>query len=187
MAQGYGATTIDQVAQRAGVSKPTVFNVVGNKQALLRTVRDIAIAGDDAAVPVAKRPSAAAIRDATDQLDAVKLLARHLTDVGSRYAEIHEVLHTAANSGEGELRQLWETEEQERLRGARHWVATLAAKGTLRERLDTKSATDILWLLMAPDNYYRLVHRRGWTKSRYRRWLAASITHSLLPVGRRPL
>ena len=89
--------------------------------------------------------------------------------------------------GEGELRQLWETEEQERLRGARHWVATLAAKGTLRERLDTKSATDILWLLMAPDNYYRLVHRRGWTKSRYRRWLAACITHSLLPVGRRPL
>ena len=39
IAQGYGATTVEQIAQRAGVSKPTVFSAVGNKQQLLRAVR----------------------------------------------------------------------------------------------------------------------------------------------------
>ncbi len=39
-----------------------------------------------------------------------------------------------------------------------------------------------MWLLMAPDNYYRLVHRRGWTAQKYQRWLAASLTE-LLPAG----
>ena len=43
--QGYGATTIEQVAARAGVSKPTVFTAVGNEQRLLIAVRDVARAG----------------------------------------------------------------------------------------------------------------------------------------------
>ena len=47
LSQGYGATTIDQVAARAQVSKPTVFTAVGNKQAMLAAVRDVALAGDD--------------------------------------------------------------------------------------------------------------------------------------------
>src|SRR2546423_637855 len=58
VAQGYGATTIDQIAARAGVSKPTVFTAVGNKQTLLSTVRDVAMAGDDEKVPVLERPLA---------------------------------------------------------------------------------------------------------------------------------
>src|SRR6476469_7238109 len=43
--QGYGATTLEQIADRAGVSKPTVFNAVGNKVEVFRTIRDIAMAG----------------------------------------------------------------------------------------------------------------------------------------------
>jgi AcrR family transcriptional regulator len=43
--QGYGATTIGQIAARAGASKPTVSTAVGNKQRLLKTVRDVAMAG----------------------------------------------------------------------------------------------------------------------------------------------
>src|SRR6478752_4263431 len=65
--RGYGATTIEQVAATAGVSKPTVFTAVGNKQALLRAVRDVAIAGDDDQVPITGRPAAAAIGDEPDQ------------------------------------------------------------------------------------------------------------------------
>jgi len=52
IAQGYGATTVEQIAQRAGVSKPTVFSAVGNKQMVLRAARDTALAGDGEPVPV---------------------------------------------------------------------------------------------------------------------------------------
>jgi len=36
-----------------------------------------------------------------------------------------------------------------------------------------------MWLLMSPDNYSRLVHRRRWTKQQYQQWLAASIIQLL--------
>ena len=61
---GYHATTIDEIAAAAGVSKPTVFTAVGNKTQLLKVVRDVAMAGDDAAAPVAERPSVERARDA---------------------------------------------------------------------------------------------------------------------------
>jgi hypothetical protein len=47
IAQGFGAITIEQIASTAGVSKPTIFAAVGNKAAVFRAVRDIAMAGDD--------------------------------------------------------------------------------------------------------------------------------------------
>jgi AcrR family transcriptional regulator len=179
IAQGYGATTVEQIAQRAGVSKPTVFSAVGNKQMVLRAVRDVAIAGDDEPVPVAKRPAANRIRGEPDQRRAVELLAQHLTGVAGRYAEINEVLHAAADSGEDDLRELWKLEEDQRLTGARLWVEVLTGKGPLRPGLDIGTAVDVMWLLMSPDNYYRLVHRRRWTTQKYQRWLAASITQLL--------
>jgi AcrR family transcriptional regulator len=177
--QGYGATTLDQIAQRAGVSKPTVFTAVGNKQMVLRAVRDVAIAGDDEPVPVARRPAADRIRAEPDQRRAVELLAEHLTGVASRYAQIHEVLHAASDGGEEDLRELWEAEEDQRLTGARFWVEVLISKGPLRPHLSNRDAVDVLWLLMSPDHYHRLVHRRRWTKQKYQQWLAASITKLL--------
>ena len=179
IAQGYGATTVEQIAQRAGVSKPTVFSAVGNKQLVLRAVRDAAIAGDDAPIPVAKRPATDQIRGEPDQRAAVELLAQHLTGVARRYAQINEVLHAAADGGEEDLRQLWETEEDQRLTGARFWTEILTSKGPLRPGLSHGDAADVMWLLMSPDNYYRLVHRRRWTTAKYQRWLAAAITQLL--------
>ena len=179
IAQGYGATTVEQIARHAGVSKPTVFSAVGNKQLVLRAVRDVAIAGDDEPVPVAKRPATDRIRAEPDQRRAVALLAQHLTGVASRYAEINEVLHAAADSGEDDLRELWKLEEDQRLTGARLWVDVLTSKAPLRPGLDHGTAVDVLWLLMSPDTYYRLVHRRRWTNQQYQQWLAASITQLL--------
>ena len=176
IAQGYGATTVEQIAQRAGVSKPTVFSAVGNKQMVLRAVRDAAIAGDDEPVPVARRPATDRIRAEPDQRRAVRLLAQHLTGVASRYSQINEVVHAAADGGEEGLRELWETEEDQRLTGARFWTEVLTGKGPLRPDLSHGDAVDAMWLLMSPDNYYRLVHRRRWSTRKYQRWLAASIT-----------
>lgn len=177
VAQGYAATTMDHIAERAGVSRPTVFRAVGNKQMLLRAVRDVAIAGDDEPVPVARRPVVDAIRAEPDRLRAIELLAQHLTAVAGRYGPIYEVLRAAARSGEPDLLPVWEAEEQERLVGARVWMKILRAKGgTLRAGVDAATATDQLWLLMAPDHFERLVHWRGWSTEQYRRWLAASIS-----------
>ena len=50
------STTIEQIAERAGVSKPTVFAAAGNKGTILKQLHDFALAGDDQPLPVAGRP-----------------------------------------------------------------------------------------------------------------------------------
>lgn len=179
--QGYGATTVDQIAARAGVSKPTVFTAVGNKQTVLSAVRDVAMAGDDEAIAVRERPLAQEIIGAPDQRRAAELLAELVTGIDRRYAEIHQVLSGAVGGGDPGLRELWETSEAQRLTGARMWARTLESKGGLRAGVDVDTAADILWLHMAPDQYHRLVHERGWTTERFQQWLAETLVRQLLP------
>jgi AcrR family transcriptional regulator len=183
--QGYGATTVDQIAARAGVSKPTVFTAVGNKQTVLSAVRDVAMAGDDETIAVKQRPLAQEIFAEPDQHRAVELVAELVTGIGRRYSEIDDVLRGAASSGEPGLRELWETSEAQRLTGARLWVDALSSKGDLREGVDLDAAVDLLWLYMAPDHYYRLVHGRGWTTERFQQWLVDALQQVIpLPTGR---
>ena len=90
------------------------------------------------------------------------------------------MLRAAAHTGEDDLRRLWETDEQEGLGGARFWVGILQGKGLLRPDLTDREVVDILWLMMTPDNFYRLVDRRGWSRRMYERWLADAIARLLL-------
>jgi AcrR family transcriptional regulator len=179
--QGYGATTVDQVASRAGVSKPTVFSAVGNKQTLLKVVRDVAMAGDDEPLAVAERASARLALEEPDPHRAVDHMAAHITGLLGRYAAIDEVLRGAAESGGPGVRELWEDSERQRLNGAGFFVDALLRKGPLREGLSRRAAVDLLWLLMAGDAFHRLVHRRRWSVARYQAWLADSIRQQLLP------
>src|SRR3954447_25281069 len=54
--RGYSATTIDAVAQAAGVSRKTVFNAVRGRVALLKLAYDWSIVGDEEPVPMSERP-----------------------------------------------------------------------------------------------------------------------------------
>ena len=55
-ADGFQATTISAVAQRAGVSAESVYKGFGTKAALAKAVFDFVIAGDDEPIPMAERP-----------------------------------------------------------------------------------------------------------------------------------
>ena len=180
LSQGYGATTIDQIATAAGVSKPTVFTAVGNKQAVLAAVRDVALAGDDLPVAISDREPFQAVLAEPDPYRAIVLMVEHLADLWGRYAQIREVLRGAASSGEPALRELWELAEEQRLIGARKFIDALGRKGPLRDGLSQNAATDIMWTQMSPDNYLNLVVSRGWTVTAYRKWLVDSLAGALL-------
>lgn len=175
LAQGYGATTVDQVAARAGVSKPTVFSAVGNKQTLLKVVRDVAMAGDDEPVSVSDRPAAETVHAEPDQDRAIELSAAAIMDISRRYAAIDRVLYGAAAAGEDGLRALWKTSEEQRMVGARHWMVTLVGKRPPPEGFDLDSAVEQLWLLMAAEPYLRLIDGLGWSHERVEVWFAARL------------
>lgn len=181
--QGYGSTTVEQVASRAGVSKSAVFSAVGNKQALLTTVRDVALAGDDDPTPVRDRPSAERARSAPDVRTALDAIAGHIAAVHHRSGPIEELLEGAAATGEAELRDLWETAQQQRRTGAGLMVDLLRSKGPLRPGLDRAAAVDVLSLFMAPGAHTWLVTRCGWSPEDYADWLRATLAAQFLPAG----
>jgi AcrR family transcriptional regulator len=170
--QGYGATTIEQIALRAGVSKPTVFNAVGNKVEVFRTVRDIAMAGDEAPPASTRRANLAAIAAAADLESAVRTAADHVTRLCRRYHSIHAALSGAAGT-DAAMAQLYDEAERQRHVGAGLLLARLTVHG--RPRPSRVRAQDRVWLLMAPDHYTRLVGARGWSERAYRDWVAEEI------------
>ena len=181
--RGYSATTIEEIAAAAGVSKPTVFTAVGNKAQLLKVVRDVAMAGGDDPAPVAERPSVERARDAQTAEEALRLVTAHIVGLFGRYALIDEVLRGAAATGEPELAGLWETSERQRRIGAGILLGIIRGKGPLRPGLDPHRGEDILSNYMASDVYLRLVHRLGWTAGDFQRWLEATLAWQLLGTG----
>jgi TetR/AcrR family transcriptional regulator of autoinduction and epiphytic fitness len=75
--EGFGATSMDRIAQRAGVSKRTVYNHFPNKEALFQECVSVLVArmdaqahaGDDPEAPVAERLRAYASRKLRMSLD----------------------------------------------------------------------------------------------------------------------
>jgi AcrR family transcriptional regulator len=183
VAQGYTGTTIEQIADRAGVSRPTVFANAGSKRELLKQLRDLALAGDEEPVPVIQRSWYQEALTEPDPERSVRLHARNMARIYQRYADLDDVIHQAAGS-EPELREFWSTAESQRRTGARTFIDALMGKGPLRQGLDKDAATDVLWTVAAADPYRRLVTESGWTAQQYERWLADTLCDQLLPPGR---
>jgi AcrR family transcriptional regulator len=176
---GWAATTVSQVAERAGVSRPTVF-AVGTKAELLSLARDIALAGDDEQLAVSARAQVQDLLAEPSLERTLELIAAHVRRLQSRYAALDTVLQAAAGA-DAECRALWETSEGQRRSGAQLFGTNLATKGALA--LPETEAVDVLWVLMASESYRRLVLESGWTPDRYEQWLAALLRALLLPVG----
>ncbi len=183
IAQGYVQTTIDQIAGRAGVSRPTVFANAGSKRELLKRLRDLALAGDDEPVPVIQRTWYQEALTEPDAARSVRLHARNMSRIYQRYAELDEVVHHAAAS-DPELADFWQTAESQRRFGARAFIDALMDKGPLRPGLDRDAAIDVLWVVAASDPYRRLVAESGWTPERYEQWLGDTLCDMLLPAAR---
>ena len=84
--RGYAGTTIDAVAEAAGVSRRTVFLSVGSKAELLKTAWDWGVVGDDEPVPMAERPHVLAMQEVTDPDLLVALWVEQVLGVADRLA-----------------------------------------------------------------------------------------------------
>lgn len=178
--QGYVATSIDAIAEAAGVSRATVFTSVGGKPVLLKKAYDIALVGDDAEVPLAERERSKAIRAEPDVERYLHLYATLVTEINGRLAAIYEAVRGAA-SADPDVRAVFEKIQSERRIGAGHVIGDVLAKGRLRDGLDPETAADLMWVLNDAGLYFLLVHRRAWPVDRFGRWLSATMRDQLLP------
>ena len=177
--RGFAGTTVDAIAERAGVSRKTVFTSVGGKVAVLKDAFDWALAGDDAPVPLGDRPAVRDFLTETDPATAVEKWARVMSEIAGRLAYIHPALVAAADV-DPEAAELNETSERNRLHGARTFVRHLREIGGLREDVSVKRGAAVAALLMDPLGYRRLVLGDGWREKEYAVWVARMAAASLL-------
>ncbi len=178
--RGYFGATIEAIAQRAGVSPQTVYNVVGGKAALLKAVYDATLAGDDEPVPMIERPSYRRIAAAEDARSCLAAYARFGREVLDRVGPLITVLFVEGTGRDPDLRAFVDAVERERGRGTAATARHVAGRFGLRPGLTEAEAADVLWALTAPELADRLVRRRGWTLDRYEAWLAGAMADALV-------
>jgi AcrR family transcriptional regulator len=180
--RGYGATTLQEVADRAGVSVQTIYFTFRNKRALLKELADVTIAGDDDPVPTMERPwftSAMAAPTAGEHLRA------HVEGAGSvvaRVSALADVLRTAA-ALEPEIDELWRLGNDQRHAVQLAAAQALTAKPGARPDVAADQAADLLYATLSPEMYLLLVRDRGWTEERFVDWARTSLRAQLIQPG----
>jgi AcrR family transcriptional regulator len=177
--RGYLSTSLVDIANAAGVARPTVFAAFGSKPALLRQVLDQALAGDDEPVAVADRPWFQPVWQATTGEAVLLAYADVCVIIARRAARLFEAVRRAADHAP-EVAELWNTLQANRLAGAKMVVGQAASLGALSPGLTEKAATDALWVFNDPALYAALVLERGWSQTRFRDWLAHRMQDALL-------
>jgi len=179
---GYSATTLAQVGEKAGVSRRYVQMAFGSKADLLSEVIKVAVAGDDAPVPLASRDSWTAMIDAGGQ-STLTAFATLSTEICGRTAGLLAVASTAAESDE-KLAEMRASALHQRHQDCATVIGALSADGSLTSGYTPVEATDIFYALTSPETFLVLTRERGWPPAQYKKWLARTLAASLLNNGR---
>ena len=178
--QGFAATTIDAIAEEAGVSRKTVFTSVGGKVALLKLAYDYAMAGDDQPIPMIQREGLQSIIAEPNPQQQMRMYAEFVAGMGERISALWLALRGAAEI-DNEARELYTRWEQERLDSLRAGpVPELLAKDAIRSDLTPDEAAVVFWVLVDPVLYHRFVAEAGWSRDRFRDWLYEAFQTQIL-------
>src|SRR6187397_2539111 len=91
-ARGYSATSMQAIADEAGMAVQTLYFTFRTKRALLGELLDVAVAGDDEPVPNLERPQVLAAIDDPDPVTQLRTQARLAREVYERVAPILQVV-----------------------------------------------------------------------------------------------
>lgn len=170
---GYAATTLRAVAERAGVAIQTVYAVFGSKADLLAELRGLAV--DQAE---ANRSFQAAMQRPTVEL-RLREFARSIRIRWERAGDIVRI-HQDAARADPVARHGADVANSRRQEGLRTLAGSIAAG--LLPTLDVPRAAAILDALTMPELYVQLVEVHGWTPDEYETWLAGRLIEAIAEV-----
>ncbi len=174
---GYGPTTMTEIARDAGVSADLLYKSFGAKAGIVRAIRMRALEGEGP-VPAEQR-SDALHRAGADPREIIRSWGQFVVEVMPRVAPILLLIRTAAGT-DPEIQVLADELDDDRLRRMKQNAQRLRNGGHLRPGLGTAAAADVLWTYSAPELYELLVVRRGWSVARYGRFVADAMADALL-------
>ena len=177
VATGYAATTIQAIAERAGVAVQTVYAVFSTKRELLRQLIETAITGDDDPLPITERTEAQAVAAEPDARRRAELDAALSRSITERVAPIVRVAEEAAAS-DPELAAMMAVVKAARRKEMIASARILAGPDGLRVSREEAAAT--LYVLYSPQVAGMLMGDYGWSPRRYERWLARMLLDAVI-------
>lgn len=180
---GYVATSLAAVAERAEVDPRTVYKVFGSKVGLLSRLGDIAIVGDQDAIPVAERSWAADAFGADTGSERVQAFAAVIRHVMASAGWAFRIAAQAAST-DTDANALWTSGQRHRLRDATKLINSLRHAHLLRPDRSTRDAVATVWLISSPETFIQLIDGLGWTIGRYERWVERTLADTLLEPPR---
>lgn len=172
--RGYAATSIEVVAEEAGVAARTVYAIFGGKKAILAAICEewLAEAGvmqtvaEGMAEPDVRRRLALVAHSSRRQWESERGVASMLEGAAASDAEVAKML-----AG-------WKADRARSL----HAVVE-GLEGELRGGMDSRRAGAIIRALTSAEVYSELVAGEGWTADEYEQWLRALLRSVLLRRG----
>lgn len=178
--RGYAGTTMEEIANEAGVSKESVYAIFGNKQGILAFLLDVAVGGKEFPLPIIEQFAAQAIKQERDPRRQMERIAQICGEILSRAAPVYAIMSAAADT-EPEIQKRVRYVHKARLENMTSFFRQIAAHGLLREGLDEKRAGEIIWALTSPELFSLLTTELGWSREKYSQWLADMLIRVLLP------
>lgn len=169
--RGYGATTLQAVADEAGVAVQTVYAVYGSKAGILHELRDT----------VLRQPEAEALYlEAMAETEAGQKLELFASSIRRRWEFGHDVVAIQRDAGATDPSVRTEVEEVLGMR--RRGIARLAhsLEAELSAGIDPAQAAAILDALTLPEVYSELTDVASWTADKYEAWLVQCLKDQLL-------
>lgn len=183
LAGGYEATTMQMVAEAAGVAVQTVYFVFGTKSRLLTEVENRVVLGDAPSEQWRERPWVAQMQQETDPRKLLTLFIEVDTDIKSRISPFASALGSALPSDP----QSVSARDRGRDQFFGLFVDRLDAIGALRSGVTPSRAMDIIRVINTTEAYGDLTGRRSWTVADWKEWLTGLLDNQLLAPARRPV
>lgn len=177
VAQGYGRTTMVDVARAAGVSVETVYGAFRNKATLLHRVWDVTIGGDDEEITYHERPEVQALLAQPVLARRLEAQAALFTATARRITPLILAIQGAAASEPAAADMLAEIGRQ-RLNGMGFMAR--AAGGTGQLAVSQQECRDVLWATTDGMLWHHLVNNLGWSDQQFEGWLGALWTRMLV-------
>jgi AcrR family transcriptional regulator len=172
LAQGYLATTIEAISERAGVAVSTVYAAFRNKRGILSAIRERWHQ---------ESGQREIYRQALEHPNPKQrlVLAAHATRRQWETGGVMMAIYQAAAAADPDAAAELATALQGRRRFLTHFLNEMT--GQLRPDLSLTRAIALFYTLTQPTIYRDLVGEEGWKAEEYEAWLAETLQQQLLP------
>jgi AcrR family transcriptional regulator len=172
---GYVATTMDDIAESAGVARRTIYNQFGSKATLLIAAINDRVVGAGERSQVSDQD---ALREMDDPHQMIEAIIQVHVGIAERSLPLLKVTFEAS-AVDGEVTKEYERNEEYRYEAEQVFFNALNDKGFLRTDVPLSYLRRGFWLLAGPQMLITATNS-GWDIATYARWVSDTVTGLLL-------